>query len=283
MSTISRKSNESAIVRWRYLFAFLLTVTIAVLCVLISYWHQEKLDLMGFVIGIPASLLTSLVILYIFDKYNDKVEHIIKLGLIKVWHNRHAKERITINWLDVVCSARDLCVIMGKSNSGYCDDMKPLAEFVRKNIRKVNFKVFFLHPSLADREDLAKLDKSIAEFGKLKFDRDQLVDAETRKLLQDRFQLFTYNFSPTFSATMVDNYMVVTHYLKYTRNEDCPAYELVDLGFFFERKGGRGQLFGVYKDNLDELEKAAKEIRTENDHKEICGLTRSLLAATFAK
>ena len=76
----------------------------------------------------------------------------------------------------------------------------------------------------------------------------------------EKFKMFVYDVIPTFSATLADNFMVITHYLPNEANKDCPAFGLINFKFFKKPES----LYHVYNKNLIAMIDNALEIKDDN-------------------
>lgn len=78
---------------------------------------------------------------------------------------------------------------------------------------------------------------------------------------QDRFKLWAYRATPTVCITLVDNYMIVTHYLASFLNRHAPCYHIV-------KPVGAGQrtLFDQHEENLQNIMRRENTIEITRDN-----------------
>jgi hypothetical protein len=278
MRFFSKKSLQQKIIFYRKWFVGFSVIVIFLIAVIVFFLLKPAdrqinwpTIIGGFLIGVAGSLIASLIFILIYSEREKRVEDVLDLGLIDAWNNRRGSappEEQPIHWLKIVTSARNSCILMGTSLSGYCTvghDWIEFQKFVREKISKVNFDILFLDPrkpvaNLRAKEEMTVKNKNtynriyigITEFWKLK----QSLDIRNK----EKFKMYVYQSIPTFSVTFADNYMIVTHYLPNAANEDCPAYGLIDFKRLREGEG----LYHVYEANLKALKEPGNEITGAN-------------------
>lgn len=126
-----------------------------------------------------------------------------------------------------------------------------------KTAGRIDFKIYLVNPEYARnrQEDL----KRIGELRDLKRDIEtsKQMFIELKKSLdkasQEHFEVYYYDAMPSYSVTLVDDFMIVTHYVPGFRNEEMPAFGLSRLPF---QEG----LFWVYEKSLAFIQNNAKRV-----------------------
>lgn len=216
-------------------------------------------------ISIGASLIAASIVTYLSNANQEVFQRFLTLGMSDVYLSR--SDIPNKHWVEWLRSARRHCTLFGISNNNWCrdPDFKPaLLDLVR---REVTVKVFFLDPTSAVAEARAEEENPATARDTIQTIRESVKfvwDLRQEEMEEDRrewLKLYVYNATPSFGATWVDTLMIATHYLAGFPNVTSPAVVIKPV----ETKGGSRDLYGIYEENMRNVEKHhAIEIKEEN-------------------
>jgi hypothetical protein len=211
-------------------------------------------------VSVGASLVAASVVTYLSPVSEEVYQKFIALGITDVYPSR----RIIPNpqWVAWIRLARRNCTLLGIAHENWCRDPE-FPDVLRDRLRdRVEVKIFFLDPTSpagttrASEDKGRDLLKTIRESIKFMWDlRDKL-----EPVTKERLKLYVYRSTPSSGATLVDSFMVVTHYLAGFANLTSPALIVKPIS----PATASPDLYGVYDQNVRAIEEHATEITDGN-------------------
>lgn len=192
-------------------------------------------------------------------------EHLVRLqdsGLIDIWVDRSKIDRSI--WCQKVKQASQRCIILGMASYGYREDPH-MEETIRTVVaKKVPIEIYFFDPTYkeilekrAEEEKTRITEESIRRSIKFFYDT---IKKNLSEEMKSHFKLFVYRATPTLSVTLVDDYMIVSHYLATLPNEHAPSYHII------KRAVSGETLFEQHMKNVEDIQKqkTTEELTDEN-------------------
>ncbi len=213
-----------------------------------------------FLVGIGTSLLAAALVTLLSPASDELYQQFVALGIRDIWPSRRdVPSKYWCEWLE---KASRTCTLLGVAHGEWRNDVKfgPALVACLQKGAKVN--ILFLDPNseLAKaraREEQRDTEGTIKESIRIMWGIRNGIDPNTRI----RLHLRVYDSNPSSVATLIDDFMIVTHYLAGFPNRTSPAFRVVDLG--------PESLFGVYKVNIDRVfgKESTIEITEDNIEK----------------
>jgi hypothetical protein len=214
-------------------------------------------------IGIGASVIAAALVAGLSPFSEAAYRRFISLGIDEVWPSRQAIDRK--KWVDWVSGAKYECILLGIAHGEWCKDLRFPGTLRDRLENGVRVKMLFLDPR-----------SPAAELRAQEEDRQKKRDMETRQAIRasikfmwdfrqelgasrNRLRLYVCNATPSCGLTLVDDFMIVTHYLAGLPNRTSPAL-LVGPS----RIGMEKSLYDIYLENMNNVEAISEEIDDRN-------------------
>lgn len=194
----------------------------------------------------------------------EPYQRFLALGIKEIYPYRSSiPDDQWCRWLGI---AREKVTLIGIALQKWCGD-KDFPSTVRDRLQNgVEVKVLFLDPTTPvaakrteeeQRESGRNTEQMIRGSIQFMWKLRQGLDGESKP----RFKLYVYNGTPSSGVTWIDSFMIATHYLSGCANVTSPALMLTPC----QGPSGLDDLYSIYKDNAQKLEKyAATPITEEN-------------------
>jgi len=229
-------------------------------------WRLQKLDPIGgsALVGIGASLVAAAVVAALSPFSEAAYRRFISLGIDEVWPSRQAIDKR--NWVDWLAGAKHECTLMGIAHGEWCKDQR-FPGYLKDRLQGgVRVKMLFLDPT-----------KEAAELREQEEERQKIRDISTRDAIRqsikfmwdfrkelgaverNRLRFYVYNATPSCGLTLVDDFMIVTHYLAGLPNRTSPALLVRPPQVGMEKS-----LYAIYLENVNNVEALSIELDERN-------------------
>jgi hypothetical protein len=196
-------------------------------------------------IGLISLLYEVVIRSQLIEDYSEKLTELInpdtrKFGVISLFEDRTDKTKRHRSLAEVLGSAKQKIMCFGLNNHSILADRDLI---LRKMRDGCSFQFLIFDPDSATDEGriaLELLDKSLAQSsGSLKKviearedDYREVIEYfRSKGLVEDRFEVRTYNVIPTFGAIQIDDSRLIIELFGYKKNGlVCPGMELVKKG-----------------------------------------------------
>lgn len=261
--------SQLAWIRIRRLRASIAALVGLVIICLITVWPRAGTRPYALAFAIGTSLLTSALFALLAVSRDSFAHAITAFGITRVFLDRKA-DFTNQDWTGFISGTRRHYRVLGVANHGYIrpeneeDSRLALDAAVE---RGVDIEVLWLDPL----SDIAAARER--EEGSRETRRDAISSIEwfwTRRNRSEKskkhLRLYTYKALPTSGITWKDNYLIITHYLVGSLNQNAPGLVLVEDGRFMraaltlERTSDDRQLSEQYIANYKRLKDIATEI-----------------------
>lgn len=220
--------------------------------------------------SVGCSLIAAALVTYLSPASVEVFQKFMDLGVSNLWSSRG--DIPPTHWVAWVRQAHERFTEIGISNNGWCRD-HAFPEAVKHRLRQgVTVKMFFLNPMTELARVRATEDTGRNTIQTIKISIKRMWDIREsieEEAIKQNFHLFVYAQTPSFGATWIDDFMIVTHYLPGFANLTSPALLVKPVSTTEEVT----DLYRVYADNCKMIEQAAIEITTENIAQYIEGAT----------
>jgi hypothetical protein len=212
-----------------------------------------------FLVGIGNSLIAGGVAAFLSPVHDEMYQKFLALGIRDIWPSR--QEVPNDNWCKWLEGTSKDCTLLGVAHGDWRKDVKFEPALRRCLDRKgVEVHILFLDPNSRLAEARAEEEQR---------DTPDTIKTSIRIVWNDyrsrlrpevrsRLHLYVYDSTPSSGATLVDEFMIVTHYLAGYPNKTSPAFRVEDLG--------PDSLFRVFRTNIERIKEKKSTVEITEDN-----------------